>query len=79
MSALCDGVMNNAGRNQVLIKLLPGEDILKVATGIRDLCMGHSSGRQILEENSPSRQELSNKATEAKVHTYVHTYIFFIL
>ena len=82
--ALCDDVMKNAGRNQVLIYFHRHEYILKVATDIRDLCMEHSSGRQILEENFPSQQELSNKAREAKVcryiplayvHVCIHTYV----
>ena len=64
----CDEVMTNAGRNQVLIYVHSGEDTFKRATAIRDLCKKHSSERHILEENSPSQQELSNKAKEAKVH-----------
>ena len=64
---VCDEVMKNAGRNQVLIYVHSGEGASKMAIGIRDLCKKHSSGRQLLEENSPSRQELSNKATRAQV------------
>ena len=74
MSTVCDEVMKNAGRNQVLIYCHLSENTSKMAIGIRDLCKEHSSGRQLLEENSPSRQELSDKAREAEVcllHTCV--------
>ena len=43
------------------------ENTSKMAIGIRDLCNEPSNGRQLLEENSPSRQELSDKAIGAEV------------
>ena len=67
-----DVVMENAGRNQVLISLHLGKETQTVATAIRNLFEEDSTDRNLLEENSPSSEELSTKATQATVRNVMY-------
>ena len=75
-----DAVMKNAGKKQVLISLHLGKETQTVATAIKALFEEDSTDKNLLEENSPSREELSNKATQAAVsnliYMYVHVYVY---
>ena len=71
-----DAVMENAGRNQVLISLHLRKETQTVATAIRDLFEEDSTDKKLLEENSPSREELSTKATQAAVSNLIYMYMY---
>lgn len=69
-----DTLMENAGRNQVLISLHMGQETCKMAKAIRDLFKDKSDGPKLLEENSPSRRELTDKSEQATVRTATYVY-----
>ena len=65
-------VMENAGRNQVLIFVHSRKETSKTARAIRDMCLEKDTLGLFLKEDSASTEVLRTEAEQTKVRPQIH-------